>query len=174
MPQVRGCTLGVPAPSPSMRQKPCVASAIAIGRPHSPQRREQTLRDRMRKPSSTSGSTHRKRDLVGWWRDELEPRQINSGVAILVRFGLADVYNDTTLPDHQVAANLLAARPDRGQRSSEIRCECVTEELGLTARTRYGPLARPERSMGTSSVSSPRENAEFLSTSRPSRLYTSI
>lgn len=84
----------------------------AIGRPHIPPRREQALRDRMRKPSSTSGSSLPKRDLIGWWRDELEPCQIDRGVAILDRFGLAGVYNDATLPDRQAATNLLATRPE--------------------------------------------------------------
>lgn len=74
-------------------------------------KREQALRDRLRKPSSTSGSSHRKRYFVGWRRDELEPLQIDRRVAILDRFGLADVYNDATLPDHQAATNLLAVRP---------------------------------------------------------------
>ena len=96
-----------PAPRPEAMR----GLRIAIGRSHIPQRREQALRDRLRKPSSTSGSSDRKRDLVGRWNDKLEPRQINRGVAILDRFGLADRYNDATLPDHQVATNLLAARP---------------------------------------------------------------
>ena len=83
----------------------------AIGRPHIRKKREQALRDRLRKPSNTSGSSHSKRDLVGWWRDELEPRQIERGVAILDQFGLADVYNDATLPDHQAATALLDTGP---------------------------------------------------------------
>lgn len=84
----------------------------AIGRQQIPAKREQALRDRLRKPSSTSGSSHRKRDLVGWWRNELEPHQIDRGVAILDQFGLANVYNDATLPDHRAATRILEMPPE--------------------------------------------------------------
>ncbi len=83
----------------------------AVGLPRILRKREEAIRKALRQPGSVSGASRGNRDLIGWWRNELNRQEIDRGIAILDRFGLADVYNDDLLPDHLAAMRLVGAPP---------------------------------------------------------------